>query len=321
MYFPFLYGKQFELLAIRDFSTQVSPNYIFPIIEPVKNNFNSLKLACDALCSNRFKFVVIINPSCGDFAETSNLINRFLDESYKTSPYCYKGLLVSQKTTFDEVCRVAQDSESQYFLIHDAISNQFSKILDFLKNENHNIVGHVFYRKNIPDIKISKLKKYHKKCPYFVCLQDGFNKMKNADYPPEEFFSDQHIVYSDLFTGFSDYLIAGREYSENGGPAFAVTIHLTFLDKSDDDIMRIFHFVSDSTESSKDPAGKFEEALNKMMQKIQNPPNGVELNTLAIQEFKRLYATRHYPGLGFLKKLSMLHHIQILNQYLQNEDA
>ena len=169
MYFPFLYGKQFELLAIRDFSTQVSPDYIFPIIEPVKNNFNSLKLACDALCSNRFKFVVIINPSCGDFAATSNLISRFLDDTYKTSQYCYKGILISQETTIDQIRSITtQDSKSQYFLIHDAISNHFSAILDFLKNGNQNIVGHVFYRKNIPDVKILKLKENHKKCSCFV---------------------------------------------------------------------------------------------------------------------------------------------------------
>ena len=43
MYFPYLRGKQFELIALREFATQ-HPNAekIVPIIEPVKSTFNVL---------------------------------------------------------------------------------------------------------------------------------------------------------------------------------------------------------------------------------------------------------------------------------------
>ena len=43
MYFPYLRGKQNELLALKDFS-QMSPNNakIVPIIEPVKNQVNEI---------------------------------------------------------------------------------------------------------------------------------------------------------------------------------------------------------------------------------------------------------------------------------------
>lgn len=58
MYFPYLRGKQYELLALKDFS-QMSPNNakIVPIIEPVKNQVNGLNSALEtmikwyALCS------------------------------------------------------------------------------------------------------------------------------------------------------------------------------------------------------------------------------------------------------------------------------
>ena len=92
---------------------------------------------------------------------------------------------------------------------------------------------------------------------------------------------------------------------------------MKIIPTEDDDIMKIFHFVSDSTGSSRNPAGKFAEALKKMIDTISAPPHDVTLNTIAVQEFMRLYETQHYPGLGFLKKLSMLHHVQIIDQYLK----
>lgn len=46
MYYPYLYGKQFELLALREFLDQYADNcQICPIIEPVKSSFNSLRIA------------------------------------------------------------------------------------------------------------------------------------------------------------------------------------------------------------------------------------------------------------------------------------
>ncbi len=39
MYFPYLRGKQNELLVIRENLGLISTNNIIPIIEPVKKNF------------------------------------------------------------------------------------------------------------------------------------------------------------------------------------------------------------------------------------------------------------------------------------------
>lgn len=41
----------------------------------------------------------------------------------------------------------------------------------------------------------------------------------------------------------------------------------------------------------------------------------VGLETGAIKEFRELYAQSHFPGLGYVKKLSMKHHIETLAHY------
>ena len=115
--------------------------------------------------------------------------------------------------------------------------------------------------------------------------------------------------------GFGDFLIVGDDYSESGGPAYAVAIHLTFIDPDNDDVMYIYHFVSDTNDTPTDPAGKFAQALKKLINKLESERSNL-YETSAIKEFRDLHAKEHFPGLGYVKKLSMKHHIETLAQYL-----
>ena len=68
MYYPYLRGKQFELKALRDFSSEnKNEDKILPIIEPVNQSINALSLAIDQLKSNGMIFSIIVNPNDGDF--------------------------------------------------------------------------------------------------------------------------------------------------------------------------------------------------------------------------------------------------------------
>ncbi len=112
--------------------------------------------------------------------------------------------------------------------------------------------------------------------------------------------------------GFGDFLIAGNGYSESGGPAYTVAIHLTYLDE--DDLMNIYHFKSDRNDTPTDPAGKFVEALNKLIVEVEEEGSPVYQGE-AYRQYKKFYDEGHYPGLGFVKKLSMQHHIEVLSDY------
>lgn len=104
-------------------------------------------------------------------------------------------------------------------------------------------------------------------------------------------------------------------YSEGGGPAYAVAIHITFIDDSKDDVMYIYHFVSDTKDTPTDPAGKFGQALNKLITKLNSGTSRI-YETEAIKELRGFHAKGHFPGLGYVKKLSMKHHIETLAMYL-----
>ena len=147
-----------------------------------------------------------------------------------------------------------------------------------------------------------------------MLLADKFNKLdRNNDYidVDDEPFSEDHIFYmEDGYVGFSDYSVVGKDYSETGFAPYAVAIHIVYLDK--DDSLRVKHFVSNSNDDISDPAGKFKEALSKLVAWNKTK----RLNTRAIKEFEDLYYREAYPGLGTVKKLSIMHHLELIGKYL-----
>ena len=105
------------------------------------------------------------------------------------------------------------------------------------------------------------------------------------------------------------------DYTEGGGPAYAVAIHLTFIDPDADEVMYIYHFVSTTKDTPTDPAGKFAQALDKLVKKLDGGTSHL-FDSSAIKEFRDLHKKGHFPGLGSVKKLSMNHHIETLANFL-----
>ena len=143
-----------------------------------------------------------------------------------------------------------------------------------------------------------------------ILQMDGFERRRNRDHPPVEFFSNLHVIFEEEgMNGFGDFLTVGDEYSGGGGPAYAIAIHLTFIDPNQDEAMFVRHFFSKRQDTSVDPVGKFTEDLNSMIADIDTRESLI-LESNAVQEFRQLHADGHYPGLGYVRKLSMQHHIE-----------
>lgn len=66
--------------------------------------------------------------------------------------------------------------------------------------------------------------------------------------------------------------------------------------------------MSDSNDDNSDVAGKFAEANKKLVSWCDEKG----LNTIAINEFRKLYESGHFPGLGIVKKLSIMNHIELI---------
>lgn len=311
MYHPYFRGKQYELISIREMASTLKEANFHPIIEPVRESLSGLNKALTAIVEVEGKATVIVNPHHGDLSETTDALTALLRDNFLESPYISAGILLTPGTTLAEAlaCHQQHINHSPVF-VHAGFTdakNLADQLGNFTK-ENH----HVFL-----DGFSGKLYQKHFKGAHRVLIKDGFKKQKNKDYPLMESFSDLHATFSDEgMDGFGDFLIVGDEYSETGGPAYAIAIHLTFID--DDEEMKIYHFVSERKDTPLDPAGKFQEALNNMMN-VLDAPGSTVIESSAVEEFRKLHAEGHFPGLGYVKKLSMNHHIETLADYFNKD--
>lgn len=310
MYYPYFRGKAFELIAVREVAELMAESKFVPIIEPVKENFNGLKRALNAICDANGCAIVIVNPDYGDYAEDGDSISGLLNDGYLNKQNINAGILLKGQMTVNEAMTQFEKHKSHHpVFVHAGFTE--AKLLAENLGNTLSISQHVFLEKHC-----GKLYWRHFKGCKRILLRDGFVKRRNADYPEYEEFSELHITYSEEgMDGFGDFLMVGDDYSEGGGPAYAVAIHLTYIDSQKDEVMYIYHFLSTSNTTPTDPAGKFGQALNKLVEKL-NSGNSMLFEGSAISELRELHAKGHFPGLGYLKKLSMKHHIETLADFL-----
>jgi hypothetical protein len=309
MYFPFLRGKQFELIALRELTQILAANRdkISPIIEPVKESNSTLSITLDDLIKNNINFNIMLNPIVGDLRYNNAGIIQLINEKFSDySNFQIAVYIDSQNSIIHNQAAIGRINVNYegITLVHIApidnlnLMNQFDEIKPVLFNL----------------INLSRTnRRYHRHFEQStrVSLEDHFKTMnRNADYSNnlDEHFSEEHLFYKeDGFVGFSDYLTIGEQFAESGFLPYAVAIHLTYKDAEDK--IRIRHFVSDSNDDTSDVGGKFAEALQKLVDWVNG--NDV-LQTFALREFLDLHRSGHFPGLGVIKKLSLKHHIELV---------
>lgn len=313
MYYPYLRGKLFELTLLRDNIDLMKESHIHPIIEPVKKDFKALTRALQTL-EQKINYTLIINPNTGTSrVSQSSILEEFVDsEKYNLTI----GYILDAESNIDDLTTLLDKySNTDFSLIHYGYPS--SKEIASKIEAYNNIARHIF----IDGFSGKLYQRYLKKDSIErVLIRDGFKaQQKNALYPENEHFSDLHITYEDEgMNGFGDYLTVGAPYSETGGPAYAVAIHLTYINNDED--MFIYHFVSDQTDSPTDPGGKFLEALTKLVNKVKET-NSTVLRTKALQEYEDLFKKKHYPGLGIVKKISMQHHLELMADYVNKAEV
>jgi hypothetical protein len=308
MYHPYFRGKQFELITVRENAPMLATAKFIPVIEPVKESLGGLQRTLKAVCDEEGSAIVIVNPYHGVHAEDGLNISKLLKTEFSTKSDIVAGILLTEDMTVSDAVRCCKQHVGHSLaLIHTGFVD--AKGLADALGDDMKKIKHLFFEQ------CGLLYRKHFAGAHRVLLKDGFERRRNRDHPPVEPFSDLHVTFPELgMDGFGDFLIVGDEFTEGGGPAYAVAIHLTFIDPTKDDAMFIYHFVSESKDDPTDPAGKFAEALKAMMKKLAGPNHHIFEST-AVKEFRELHKREHFPGLGYIKKLSMKHHIETLNDY------
>ncbi len=307
MFFPYFRGRQVELLALRDLEPKLAKKKkICPIIEPVMANTRDLKAFLTTAKGN-FPHAVLINPAVGE------LIGKVADIEALIAPFLalpgtllVPGFHVGPTTTLAQVnAFLAKYGKFQALLVFDRPSAALHGMGTKLSSVAVSPFA-VFIEGKVSPSFINSFSAFRK-----VLIRGGFiAQPKNAMYPPLDFFSDLHKTYvASGYFGFGDFNIVEDVYSPGGGPAHAVAIHLTELNTHQE--IYTNHFVSNRTTGNVDTPGKFLEALTKLAAHVLARPRSFSYS-LACQEFQDLYVRRHYPGLPSVKRLSMRHHLELM---------
>ncbi|PKG40363.1 sce7725 family protein [Psychromonas sp. Urea-02u-13] len=307
MYFPFLRGKRHELSALRKLAIKVNSNKIKPIIEPVKANTSALYLTIKELNNNQITPLIIVNPLIGE-KENSNSIDFFNELSNENFSFIPCVAYSHQNST-------AANQLATYFM------NNNQAFSTYFKDQPSTLMPNITLKSavNIVRITPNTPSNFFVNLPRQVRLNDSFeSQSRNADYPTGQYhFSDTintHIQQPNTI-GFGDYQMVGEPYSEKGGPARAVAIHITFIDSPSNSIT-IKHCVSTSNSGTTTyTAQKFLEALDQLILFANQNPQ-LDQSTTGFQEFVDLHARRHFPNLGPVKENSMMHHIETITNYL-----
>ena len=90
MYFPFLRARQFELITLRELAIEgITQNFIFPILEPVKESHNNFTLAVRVFNERNQGFFFIVNPLVGEMPGDNtfylDLVNQFNSNNIKVA--------------------------------------------------------------------------------------------------------------------------------------------------------------------------------------------------------------------------------------------
>lgn len=309
MYYPYLRGKQFELIALRDFADYYENQcFVMPVIEPVRQSFGSMKLALQKMRMKSLKFALILNPQVGEIINQTETVESELSSELQDRTSWIPAFIVINKN-YDHIINHIQSAGYDHVMLickdgFDREDEGFERLI------NASFVEQVMIDSSLNSLrrKLSSLGKS------VIKLDDYFKPMeRNSDYlhSPEGLFSDDFKFYGEEgFSGISDYTVLPSTFIEGGRLPYAVAIHMTY--KKNEEQIFIRHFVSDTNDDNSNIQGKFGEAAEKATAFFVEH----QISNQAIEELKNYYNTGNYPGLGMIKKISIKNHIELMNSVL-----
>lgn len=306
MYFPYFRGRQYELLALRELAQGgLLGSRVTPVVEPIKLT-STFKGAVNLFIDSKQPLALILNPAVGDLSSGAavDVVLPFISGSIIPS------VIMSRDTTDAMTALLAKNmsaSDVLAIMVNRDFLEMYRKLFNDLPPKFTLFPDERTIRRAISENK--------------VMFEDKFKKQeKNADYlkQDDEFYSDDHLYFREEgFVGFGDYSIVGDEYDESGFAPRAVAIHIVYF--ANDNTLRVKHFVSDTNDDISDVAGKFHEAVMKL-RRWYDAGQSRQLTT-ALSTLLSHAENGYYPGLPTIKKLSIMHHLELVGKYLDTHDG
>lgn len=320
MYFPYLRGKMFEILAVRD-AEFLPSSRIVPIFEPVQVYTQNGRIygRFTELIQKRVKFAFIVNSANGNPPPNFDQGVRMVRDlsSFRTSApdLVLPAFEIRAENPIRQIRTFARKFESrQCVIVHRNHDYSIRHLWQALESLHENPPVHVLLDGGASSEVVKSLP-----ASGVVLLRDGFSvESANVHYPPRSRFDDLLWTHEDRgYDGFSDFSIVGDRLIVSGGPPNHVALHLTELALDEVRSIATNHFVSRNPTYPGDAPRKYLDALELLIQHVGVPPN-IEFDTEGVEGYWDSYTNSHFPGLGKPKQWSIMHHMEIINRELEN---
>ena len=303
-YFPFLRGKQHELIAVRDLAEAIAEHAnVIPIIEPANGN-HTTRISLDRYIEVSMPFLFICNPLHGTFAgHAGRLFTELISEGLLEYDNWTPTLQVERESRSGDLSAfLDRYRDYEVAVIYNGLPR--SERARALLGDQH-VVHHIFLDGRVGADYVNGITQDRR-----VIITDPFNRQpRNADYPEREFFTDMNTTAGNPNRlDFGDFSIVGNHYMDTGGPAFAVALHHVHFQNGPGPL-DISHFISDRTETAADIPGKIIEALDKLVEALNDlRPN----NTQACDQYRLMADAEISRGLGYMKRLAIKQHLELM---------
>lgn len=276
-YYPLIRGRQYDLLAlIAALDAGLSAN-IVPVVEPVKD-IAGLPRVVAAFAKAQHPLLIVQNPQVGQYGLLKT--PKYVLPDPLPAPVQFARYFDGTDTPAAVV--IAQSAAQVALLAPD----QFAVV------PNTAVVraaGHA----------------------PAIYLEDHYpTRAQTQDY---YFLQDELYQYPKRFlpgVGTADYPLATAEYDEHGYPQRAIALHLLHVDAG---CLRVRHFVSVNNDDYSNPGAKFFETLAPLRAWLTVHPDAA---TPATTELLALGARHHFPGLGTIRKLELMHWLTVYDRWL-----
>ncbi|RRK11290.1 hypothetical protein D1831_03425 [Lactiplantibacillus garii] len=299
LYTPYFRGRMYDLLALKTLAEQhrLGP-HVVPIIEPVRDS-KELQQTVATFIKVRQPFSLIANPQVSVYGLNPNKLHPLPDLS--PYPFFHPAAILAADFSRDFLTTTTGQTSfliaPNYPLLkayeHSAILKRTTLVIPD-EARLHQIAG------NQAILLTDPVATPHHVADYGL-LTDEYFAPANWDNAP---FGYQ---------GFGDFSLVGKPYFDRGMPSRAIALHVIYVTRNG--TLRIHHCVSDSNTSMRGQKQKFSEALAKLTAWAPTHLTGLN-RTPALDELLAYGNLRKFSGLGTVKKLSLMHHLQLMHRLL-----
>lgn len=307
MYFPYLWCRQEEVLAIVELvGAGVLSKTTVPILKPVDTKPTTEK-RLERIVQGGGRIAVITDSDDGRPAPPYSAVKKMLDGSLLL-PHAgsiFPAFELRGGMALGELKNFATGFTGRTLLVvHRDHTHGAAAVCSALGPENAQTL-HVFVGRTIAALSsVGGLGS--------VLLRDDFrHQSPNGAYPQSSLFGDLVYQYPSLgHQGFGDFATVGdRSPTYGGGAAKHVALHLTTV--ASGNTLHCHHFKSGKPATAGDTAKKYLQALGALVA-VTGTPLKRAWATVGAQEFYATHQSGHFPNLGKPKRWSIMHHIEVI---------